>query len=252
MHGIIIDNGKNTKPIFYVDPYLGKGVTASEIAEQLVEDFKAAQNIDLVEDDILNWDYVKDRITIGVQKESDEDIVKRESELDGIEEYLFVCCEDFSFKLSTKMIEIMEITEDLAWDTAYCNLKKNFRIRSMAESLGLPTPETDNMYIISNDINYKGAASFLYKEPLVELAEKCKVERLFLLPSSIHEMIVIPDVGEKDLGEYTAMVKAANAAVVSPEEALPDTAYVLDFSRQGCSHKKLTFFSAAFYAAFFC
>lgn len=50
----------------------------------------------------------------------------------------------------------------------------------------------------------------------------------FILPSSIHETIVVPDNGEFDYRVLQDMVQTINASEVSPEERLSDHVYHYD------------------------
>ena len=48
---------------------------------------------------------------------------------------------------------------------------------------------------------------------------------LLILPSSVHEVLVIPDAGWDDYEELNAMVRAVNRDMVSKEEQLSDHIY---------------------------
>lgn len=56
------------------------------------------------------------------------------------------------------------------------------------------------------------------------MAEKLQGD-LLILPSSIHEVLVIPDTGWQDYEALNAMVRAVNREVVSREEQLSDHIY---------------------------
>ena len=58
-----------------------------------------------------------------------------------------------------------------------------------------------------------------------ELADKFDSD-IYILPSSIHETLLIPADGEKDAEELKDMVRTINATEVSPEEVLSDNVYV--------------------------
>lgn len=58
------------------------------------------------------------------------------------------------------------------------------------EELELIKRTSDNMWLISSSSGIYGAVSMLYEENLHQLAEKLG-ENLFILPSSIHEVIAI-------------------------------------------------------------
>jgi hypothetical protein len=50
---------------------------------------------------------------------------------------------------------------------------------------------------------------------------------LFVIPSSIHEMMIAPYDSRFKLEELSAMVKEINETQVAPEERLTDRAYIL-------------------------
>ncbi len=50
----------------------------------------------------------------------------------------------------------------------------------------------------------------------------------FILPSSIHEVLIVPDNGEMGLKDLEAMVKEVNATQVAPADKLTDSVYHYD------------------------
>lgn len=101
----------------------------------------------------------------------------------------------------------------------------------MSELIGAPVEEEedDMMYVISNSDKMKGASAILNEKALKEFAQKKGVARLYVLPSSVHEMIIIPDNGEFDLSVLSEIVSEVNNTEVKPEEQLPSRAYLLEF-----------------------
>lgn len=86
----------------------------------------------------------------------------------------------------------------------------------------------ENMWIISNKSGINGAVSMLYEENLHQLAEKMG-ENLFILPSSIHEVIAIPaEMAEKNLTNLTEMVQEVNMNCVELGERLSNNVYHYD------------------------
>ncbi len=99
--------------------------------------------------------------------------------------------------------------------------------------IGLPEEETSGkksrlpMFLLSNQSGVNGASVLLYPDILAGLADQCDSD-LFILPSSIHELIVIP-AGRKDRqGKLSEMVADINKNHVNREEVLSDTAYFYD------------------------
>lgn len=85
-------------------------------------------------------------------------------------------------------------------------------------------PEEKDLYVLSNKSGVHGAAAVLYDNVLRDISEKLGAD-LVILPSSIHEVIIIPygkSLRMKELGE---MVKVINEAEVPVEDQLSDNVY---------------------------
>ena len=64
----------------------------------------------------------------------------------------------------------------------------------------------------------------LYKDPLRDFANYMGHD-LYILPSSIHEVILIPAYDHDSYDELTSMVKEVNSTQLSKEEILSDHVY---------------------------
>lgn len=83
-----------------------------------------------------------------------------------------------------------------------------------------------NMYVISNEMHRNGAVCLLYEEYFRELAEKLDSD-LYILPSSIHEVIAVPTkLDEVDPAILVDMVKSINDKKVAPEDRLSNSIYL--------------------------
>ncbi len=90
------------------------------------------------------------------------------------------------------------------------------------------------MYVLGNKRKLFGAAVILYEGILGEIAEAFGCG-YFLLPSSVHEVILIPDDNRHNPEELWNMVCEINATQVAPEDVLTDSVYY--FSRRDFSGK---------------
>lgn len=78
------------------------------------------------------------------------------------------------------------------------------------------------IYIVTLAEPRHGASVIMQPEILIGLEEKFGGD-YFILPSSTHEVLVIPDTGDENLErELNDMVKEVNKVAVSPEERLSD------------------------------
>ena len=84
------------------------------------------------------------------------------------------------------------------------------------------------LYILSNQNGLSGAACMLYTDILKDFADRMKAN-LVVLPSSIHEVLLLPDRGDQNYEELCLTVASINRTEVDPEERLSNNVYL--FSR---------------------
>lgn len=80
------------------------------------------------------------------------------------------------------------------------------------------------MYVLSNKSRVHGAACILYPDILKDFAAVVEKD-LYVLPSSIHEVILLPAEGTEDSEQLKAMVHEINESQVEDEEVLSDSVY---------------------------
>ena len=131
--------------------------------------------------------------------------------------------------------------EDVA--RAKANTIKNARIGSVDFFLSLILEKDDDedawskiddfeytdqlMIMVSNGDKTDGAGILLCDDYLKALQNK--IGKFFILPSSIHEILIIKDDGMVDMNNLSAMVKEVNRTQVSDEDVLADTAYKVSY-----------------------
>ena len=90
-----------------------------------------------------------------------------------------------------------------------------------------PEEENPSMYVLSNAERLNGAAAILDAKTMEDISEKLGGD-FIVLPSSIHETIVLPLNENMDRQTLEAMVQDVNAGQVAPEERLSDHVYMYD------------------------
>jgi len=83
------------------------------------------------------------------------------------------------------------------------------------------------MKVLTNSRKTHGAACILYPGVLDGMAQEMGSD-FFILPSSIHEVILLPDTGYGDNEELKGMIREVNSTQVALEEVLSDTLYRYD------------------------
>lgn len=82
-----------------------------------------------------------------------------------------------------------------------------------------------SMMILTNSCKTYGACSILYPGVLEQMAEQMKGD-LYLIPSSVHEFLVMPKEQERSREELKEMIAEVNKTEISPEEVLSDHLYI--------------------------
>ena len=118
------------------------------------------------------------------------------------------------------------LTRDEIWEFAKVNTPKLLKADIMPMSSFVYDEKADNeeMYIICNRKKTSGAGVILYDRILEELSSELESD-LYILPSSVHETIVIRADKNKDVYALQEMVKNINNTVVSAEDILSDKVY---------------------------
>lgn len=80
------------------------------------------------------------------------------------------------------------------------------------------------LYVLSNRTRVHGAACILYPDILKDFSYVVGKD-LYVLPSSIHEVILLPADGTQDSGQLVEMVQEINRTQVEEEEVLSDSVY---------------------------
>lgn len=120
----------------------------------------------------------------------------------------------------SNMMEIMsEIISSDSDNLAPDTVDAFFEMDSLYEDNMVP------MFVATNSKKVNGAGVILYDGLLRTFAEKIGGD-FYILPSSVHEVILVPANGDIDARYLIQMVKEVNATEVAPDEVLSDSVYM--------------------------
>ena len=102
-------------------------------------------------------------------------------------------------------------------------------IKNLIESENLPSPEEAGIvtYIATNKSGFQGAAVAGYPD-FCEKAAEAIGGSFYMLPSSVHEFILIKDDGMPKAKDLNAMIKNVNETVLEPRDVLSAQCYHYD------------------------
>ena len=169
----------------------------------------------------------------------------RKTEYDGLMQYLYVTSElsdetKLSVRITPQLAENAELDVDELWEAAERNTFADSTITSMAQILiemgmldadaSAELPDDSFMYVITNRSRQRGASAILNKELLRQFACEHHCQKIVILPSSIHECILVPcNDDEVSIDDFDNMVQEVNATQVAAEEVLLNHALVVNF-----------------------
>ncbi len=134
-------------------------------------------------------------------------------------------CRDSLFELARKN------TKDLFSTRLYRLEDLVRRICEGSEACDLMGKEeplnTNEIYVCTNDSGMFGAAVMLLEDVMKEIADRL-TGKLYILPSSIHEVILVPGIEAYDLNMLKDTVRSVNSTVVSKCDFLSDNVYSFD------------------------
>lgn len=246
LKGIMVQPEENTgiciSPIIYMDTVEeleNRGLKEDEIISYLIKLYEDNKKFEFNVDTLNDGNFVLKNIFVGLQKTSSENIVKKETEFDEIESYMYINLikngqDSATTKVTAELLENAGISEDEAWIAAKENTYADTIIVSLLKVMCLNVnmsyfEEMEDMpiYILTNKSKIKGASAILNRKVLKELADKYCTDKIIAMPSSIHEFLVIPYKEQYDIDKLSEMVKEVNLIEVNPIEQFADKAYLI-------------------------
>lgn len=102
-------------------------------------------------------------------------------------------------------------------------------IKSLIESEELPSPEEAGIvtYIATNKSGFQGASIAAYPD-FAEKAAETIGGSFYMLPSSVHEFILIKDDGKPNARDLNKMIRNVNETVLEPRDILASQCYHYD------------------------
>ena len=140
--------------------------------------------------------------------------------------------EEASFAVVNDMMDSYGFSRQELLKTAHANMElQEFSCRDLTSVLfgfgipGMPVADpSSGIYVLTNASGIDGAAAIL-SDNAMKSAREMIGEDFFILPSSRHEVLLVPRSMEMSVGDLTAMVRDVNRSVVDEKDFLSDHIY---------------------------
>ena len=146
--------------------------------------------------------------------------------------------------ITNELLELWDVPLDSVQQNAFCNapilLPAYFKPMQIVidELMGTNYSEQESiedlMYVLTNSLRSFGAACILYDGILEKMYEEIG-ENYYLLPSSIHEMIIVPECNSPSREHLNEMIAEVNQTQVDEEEFLSNCVYYYNGSTKTLS-----------------
>ena len=247
---VIMEKGKDIAPTIYLDSFYElytNGENIKNIIRQIEVIYEQNKNNVTFDVNILkHFDTIKDKIVYKVVNyRSNEKLLEQVPHKRILDlAVVFYCLLDNEYgRSATALIynnnlKNWNVTIDDVYKAALKNTPDllHSKISSMAalfekcgvnvdgEEVDLKDYVPSDMYVLTNESKLNCAACILYENVLYDFAQKLGAD-LYILPSSVHEVILLPKLSMFEKDELVNMVKEVNTEGVAADEVLSDHVY---------------------------
>lgn len=261
LHGIsvMLPDTQCAPTIYLEDCYSDymRGMSIDEIAENIMgASIAAYQEAPTIEEFALEYDDIKNKLTMQVvdsemNRGRLKDLVYQPVGNGFVAIPYIVLREDAQGRMmaavTKTMANEMEYDIDKLLETAFLNTAERYEpvfieMGSMLFSgekpeivnpmkAGFEIDPTLGMYVLTNTMQQNGASVLFYPDMQKRIGEILGKD-YYVLPSSLHEVIIVPEGTGPTIKELQTMVREANRTVVEPQEVLSNKVLYFDRERE--------------------
>ena len=242
---MMAEKGINISPTIYLEDYYKEflqGESMEQIARQILNRYEEVRFRESWEGSFIqSFDKVKSRIVYKVINRERNERLLREVPHRDVMDLAMVCYvlirlqngQTATMLIKQEHLRLWRVTEKEVFEEAEKNVKrilpaKLSRMKDvLASMLEISVEEDDSedlMYVMSNEEGSFGAACIFY-EGVMDMIHDTIRENYYVIPSSVHEMIILPESAAPQKKEIEETVSEINRTQVEDEEVLSDRVY---------------------------
>lgn len=240
---VIIDPVLNISPTIYLEPFYHKylnGTSLFDLCNEIIKiyhTFSPTENFD--ETIFTDYEKAKQRIVMKlINYEKNRLLLQTVPHIPYLDlAIVFVCSagdlekEYAAILIHNNHIEHWGIDLFTLYDLAKENTSKllPYHFENMDDYLlhhcdWKSCDEHIPMYLLTNHLKIHGASAILYEGLLEKISQELN-SSFVVIPSSVHEVLIVPVSSKKDLNHYTQMILEVNETQLSKDEVLSTHAY---------------------------
>ena len=249
LHGIMAKkDGTNAFPTIYINDVYDENMTPTEVEYAAMKIAKSLSKAELDEelsmDNLMDFNLAKVNVTLKiVNAKMNSDLLskvphRRFHDLAVL--YRYVVCDDekfgggYSVLIDENIQKKWNISEEQLYSIAYENTLMVFpptieNIKNVLEQMcdcNMGAEEVP-MYVLTCQMQSFGSVGILFNDVLAAFAQKIDND-FYILPSSVHELILVPKSDDFNPKDMQSTVREINATQVRAQEVLSDSIYLFD------------------------
>lgn len=241
LHGLtVLEDKVNISPTIYIESfyeaYEEVGMESIiDTIEEIYEENKINYNFDI--NSILDYESIKENLRAKlINYELNREFLKEVPHRRFLDLAIIVYIEindkviaDMaSVIVKNNILESWDISKEEMISIAIENSEKNINIMNMSDIVDLTfNKEEVNMYVATNHEMLNGAIAMVNIKKIKELADTLVARELIIIPSSIHEIILVTLDDMMDDKTYIHdMIKSVNSSIVNKSDVLSENYYI--------------------------
>lgn len=124
------------------------------------------------------------------------------------------------------------MTRDEVLDTAIQNqVKGSYCLSAVEDMLGNSAEETESpssLLVLTNKQSFWGSSEVLNEAAIEDAASRLHSKRLYVIPSSVHEVLLFPEEGGVSAAQFNNLIDHVNQTEVAPRDRLAGRAMLYD------------------------
>lgn len=237
---------QNVSPTLYLNSFYEnycEGRDMEDILEKIA-DLRVSHNdpgllndLGLSVDDITDYEKIKDSLVahvVGIK--GNEDLIEARPHVikeDMAIMYKIALNDEMSVPITNALFAGYGVPLEDFHKQAMENIGERVTVISMSQTIAemmggepIEVPPDKDMIVVSNESKVNGAISIFDAATMDALSEK--YGNFIVLPSSVHESLVVPEAAGLSIEDARQMVREVNATQVEPQDRLTDNVYMYD------------------------
>ena len=246
--GITIrEEGATITPNIYVDDFYKMSIPEEEAAEKVKESYERNKGTNFDVSSITDYEKAKPMLRVRLYNKATKADIKKSAKSYGYDDLVIIPYVELSntangkaavkvtdglkkqWNVSASKIIKEAINNTKAYDEVVIQSMYDIMIEMMRKQFDgdipecfIPDRDSNPMYVVTNKEKCNGATSILFAKKELK---KMFPNGYYVIPSSIHEVIVVPAREDISPEALTSMVGEVNESEVRAEEVLSDHVY---------------------------